>query len=123
MMALGYGLGLGGAAVATATLPLWLPQAPGEVPWWSLVAGGVGLVFVIPGAIALEGNGRPQDLDRPWERYDTELTGTLWLSGAVPLLTVPLVYLVRLAVGPRNAASAAIDLGPDHAVVSAGGSF
>lgn len=123
MMGLALGVGLGSSTLATATLPLWLPQAPGEVPWWSLVVGGVGLCGVIPAAIAFAGDGVARDLDRPWERYDTELTGALWLSGAAPLVSVPLVYLIRLAVGPSSGASAAVDLGRDHALVTVGGRF
>jgi len=118
-----YGLGIAGAAVWTAALPLWLPEASGEVPWWSWVTGGVGLLGVIPAALALEGNGRPRALATPSTRYDTGPTGALWLAGAAALLSVPLVHLVRLATGTRSSTGASMDLGPEHAALRVEGTW
>jgi hypothetical protein len=118
-----YGLGIAGAAVWTAALPLWLPEAAGEVPWWSWVTGGVGLLGVIPAALALEGNGRPRALASPTVRYDTGPTGALWLAGAAALLSVPLVHLVRVATGPRSSAGASVELGPEHAALRVEGTW
>lgn len=121
MIAATYGLGIGGSALLTASLPLWLPQTPGEIPWWSWAIGGAGLLAVIPAAIALEGNGRRYADAAPYLRYDTGVLGAMWLSAMAPLLAVPLIYAIRLAVGPG--ASATVEASPEGARLSLGGTF
>ena len=118
-----FGLSIGGAALATASLPLWLPQTPGEVPWWSVVIGVAGIGAMIPAFIYLPADGILRDERTPYLRYDTELYGTMWLAMGTPLLAVPVVYLIRLLTDPAVAASASLDVTPEHAVLSVSGRF
>jgi len=125
LMGASYGLALGGAVLTTVGLPMWLPQTPGEVPWWSLVIGGVGLAGIVPAAIFWAADGVLYSRAQPYAYFDTELTGTMWMSMAVPLLAVPLIYLIRLATDPAGieGASASIDVRREGAMVSVGASF
>jgi hypothetical protein len=125
LMGASYGLALGGAVLTTVGLPLWLPQTPGEVPWWSLVIGVAGLGAIVPAAVYWAADGVQYSLAQPYASYDTELTGTMWMSMAAPLLAVPLIYLIRLATDPTGieGARASIDVRPEGVMVSVGASF
>jgi hypothetical protein len=121
MIGPGYALGIGGSLLATASLPLWLPQTPGEVPWWSIVVGVLGAGATIPAFLYWPVDGRYES--GTVHRYDTDLYGTLWLSMAVPLLAVPVVYLIRLATDPAVSASVSAEITPERATVSVSGRF
>lgn len=114
-----YALGTIGALAATASLPLWLPETS-EFPWWSLIPGAAGAALIGVGIYQYTGDGRCVSLaDGCAQTYATALSGTLWLESGVPLLSVPIVYLFRALALPS--ATASVDAGPDHAVVTVGG--
>lgn len=103
MMALGWA----GGALVTAALPFVMSDAmsfgEASMPWWSWVIGGVGLATVGAGvAIALTAP-TCGVADRPTDAcvQGTALAdvGSTVASLGVPLLSVPIVYLIRDAIG------------------------
>lgn len=132
---LGTGLiatGAGGAGLAVAGMPLLLPERR-RTPWWAWLSGGLGLVATA-GAIASAATAAPKPdrscaingpdptpcVDR--ER-DTDRAFVLGMTAA-PLLTVPLVYLLRRGGNePRTAVQPALAAGREGALVSVRGAF
>jgi len=82
-----------GAAFLTTSLPMWLPEEEG-VPWWSWVAGTIGVGL---GAWGIYDLVREPDAIGPRDALETTpaTRGTLVLGHALPLLAVPLIYLFR----------------------------
>lgn len=119
-IAAGYGLSIGGSVLVTASLPLWLPQTPGEVPWWSVVIGGLGACLFIPAGYAWSLDDR---YDMSIHAFDTELYGALFVSMAVPMMAIPIVYLIRLVTDPAMSATVSAEVTPDRTVVSLSGHF
>ena len=125
------GAGVGGAALVGA-LPLVLPdalvQGDGEskVPWWAWVSGGAGLgltAYAIYEAATLTTCPEPfignearvrACVDRGQETGRLSLA----LAGAAPLLTVPLVYLLR----PKRI-HPSVSMTADRAMIQVSGSF
>ena len=108
-------LGGGGAGFLSLAMPLLLPERDG-VPWGAWVAGVVG-----GGALAAGLRlGRTHETPNPEGlRFSQEqpLAGLIALHGA-PLLTIPLVYVLRWAVKGRGGdplASASLDPTPGGA--------
>lgn len=92
-----YLTGLISGAVATAGVPLLLPSEDGT-PWWSWVLGVTGLGAIGGGiaALAIEGGCVDQGCTR---REPLGALGALLLGHGAPLLSVPIVYLIRDATG------------------------
>ena len=125
------GAGVGGAALVAA-LPLVLPDAlvrgdgGPKVPWWSWLSGGAGLgltAYAIYEAATLTSCPEPfigneervrACVDRGQEAGRLSLA----LAGAAPLLTVPLVYLLR----PRRI-QPSVSMTADRAMIQVSGSF
>lgn len=94
-------LGWAGGALVTAALPLVMSDEDGA-PWWSWVIGAVGLATVVTGvAVATTAGGCASDRPADACVAQTALAdeGSTIASLGVPLLAVPLVYLIRDAVG------------------------
>lgn len=117
------GAGIAGGTLLTVALPFLLPDEDG-VPWWSLViaAGGAALAGVAIWQLAEPGRvlGPPSAMQRP--STEPHFLGALLMSHAVPLLSVPLVYLVREATGDRGA-GAAVEVEDGRAMLRAWGTF
>ncbi len=128
-------VGLVGAvsgALATAAMPLVLPDEDG-VPWWSWLVGGVGLaaVGVASYFFATDGEcyGNTALMSACTRRAPNALAGALLLEQAAPLLAVPITYLIRAAIGPTQGGAraadtgASLDLGPSGGTLSVTGNF
>ncbi len=95
-------MGWVGGALVTAALPLVMSDEAGT-PWWSWVIGGAGVAAIGVGlAVALTAPtcgpaGRPTDACVQGTALADE--GSAIASIGVPLLSVPIVYLIRDAVG------------------------
>ena len=97
VLAMGW---LGGALV-TAGLPLMMSDEA-STPWWSWVIGGVG-VAAIGAGLAVTFTSSTCGSDRPTQSCvdGTAMAdvGSSIASMGVPLLSVPIVYLIRDAIG------------------------
>lgn len=97
-------------ALLTASVPLWLPEVrrdsragpPLGVPWWSWVAGGVGL-GVAAGGIAMLAMPRSCVDALCTRREPNSALGSLLLAHAAPLITMPIVHLIRGGSRPSSA--------------------
>ncbi|MDQ3033611.1 MAG: hypothetical protein M3Y87_14425, partial [Myxococcota bacterium] len=119
--------GFAGAALATVALPMLLPEQDG-VPWWSWIAGAAGLGVAGVGAYFLATDGACYGtalLDARCAKQSPHgLLGGLVLAHAAPLLTVPITYLVRSALGDGvRAGAATLRIQPMGAGLSLSGSF
>jgi hypothetical protein len=97
-----------GAAALVTAMPLALPKKV-KTPWWAWLSGGLGVGFaafsVAYGVTAESGPGTPCDtlVTDPDEartcvrRSERIATAVLTGATAAPLLTIPLVYLLRPA--------------------------
>jgi hypothetical protein len=117
------GLGVGGGVLVTVALPFVLPEEEG-VPWWSLVIAGGGAVVAGVAIWQLTEPGRllRDDGSGTARATEPEVLGVHLLAHAVPLLSVPLVYLIRAATGD-DASGAALHLEPARAELRAWGRF
>lgn len=117
--------GLAGVA-ATAGLPMALPAHDG-VPWWGWASGAVGTGLFAWGLVPFVADDMRPFFDRTCvdasctREAPTRLLGAMLWMHAAPLLAVPLTYLLRPAVGDEAAVS--VDLGPDRAALTVGGTF
>ncbi|MDQ3032724.1 MAG: hypothetical protein M3Y87_09930 [Myxococcota bacterium] len=104
--------GLAGAALATAALPMLLPEEDG-VPWWSWVVGAAGLGVGAAGAyfLATEGACYSNTLLAATciKQSPNELLGALVLGHAAPLLASG----ARRLEGPRVELTRAPRLAPE----------
>ena len=89
-----------GAAVLSASAPLWLPEQRG-IPWWAWTAGRAGAVAVAFGVkLAIDASDCLRDeLGRCVQPELATQLGTQLLLQAVPFLTIPIVYAVRSWMG------------------------
>ena len=121
-----WGVAITSGVLASASLPLLLPEEA-DVPWWSWLFGVAGLGVATVGAVeigtveACTLRGRPGDpcpyATEPIDR------GVIFLSISAPLLTVPVVYLIRSAMGPSANVSVGVEANRERVIFSAGGSF
>ncbi|WP_053232417.1 PEGA domain-containing protein [Sandaracinus amylolyticus] len=114
------GAGAGGGALLTMALPFLLPDEEG-VPWWSLIPAAAGAALAGVGIWQLTEEG--EAIGPPL----TLATEPAWLGAhliahAVPLLSVPFIYLVRDATRDRNA-GAAVHVDAERAELRVWGSF
>ncbi|MDQ3037457.1 MAG: PEGA domain-containing protein [Myxococcota bacterium] len=124
-----WAVGIGSGLLASAALPLLLPEEP-DVPWWSWVIGAAGVGVATIGAVEIA-TATPCDLTMRQDRACVDRAapidrGVVFLSMSAPLLTVPVVYLVRSALGSgasTAAPSVSVDASADRVVIGAGGSF
>lgn len=112
--------GVGGSLMLTMAVPFLMPEEDG-VPWWSFViaAGGAALA-----GVGIWQMSEPSEPIGPGNEMGTEPAwlGSLFLSSAVPLLSVPFVYLVRDATGDRHT-GAALHVDPERAELRIWGRF
>ncbi len=103
----------GGAALLTASLPWLLPPAPPHhVPTWGIVAGGAGGALAIAGTVFLVRGAQCDRFDIEGRCSDILATtrfGALLLTGSLPFLGVPVVYLLR---GPGQGRDTNVSLQP-----------
>jgi hypothetical protein len=98
-------LGWSGALLGSAAVALALPEM-NDVPWWSWAIGGVGAAAVIAGlAVAFAAPtcgamGQPTDACTGGTALAD--AGSTIASLGVPLLSVPVVLLVRRVVGASS---------------------
>ncbi len=115
-----YALGAPGSALLTLAMPFLLPSVDG-VPWWSFVAGGVGLV-----GIGLAGWQWAIDstcIGELCERRNLTLDrGSMFAFIAVPLLAIPITYAVR-SLTNDDGARADVQASAAGVTVSVGGVF
>jgi hypothetical protein len=105
-----------GAALATASLPLLLPESPpGAPPTWAWLAGGGGLALAAAGTVLLVRGAGCDDFDR-LRRCDDVVTtthlGAMVITTAVPLLGVPVVYWLRSLGAPSEATDLTLEASP-----------
>lgn len=114
-----------GSLALTISLPMFLPDAGREVPWWSLVIGGAGLGVSVVGIYILttEGGCYGNSLSPCSRRSPTGVLGALILEHAAPLLAVPLTDAVRSLLPADAGASVSVSLDADGGALSASGSF
>jgi hypothetical protein len=95
-----YATGILAGVVTTVGLPLLLPEESGT-PWWSWVIGAVGLGASATGVALLAMD--HGCLDQACTRDEPMgALGGLLLGHGVPLLSVPLIYLLREATGSSS---------------------
>jgi hypothetical protein len=100
-------VGSAGGVLAAAAVPL-MTRPRSRVPWWGVALGGAGLASAGVGVWQLAVS---RDCELPSEEgacfsyRGTERLGTLLLSAAAPLLTLPLVQLLQ-----RTRASVTVSL-------------
>ena len=99
--------GAASSTLLTAALPFVLPDRD-SAPWWSWVAGGVGLAGVAAGTILWSMHGQQVETDFPgvFEKRRTDPVAPFLLMQGIPLLAVPIVYLIRDATGAKESAAA-----------------
>lgn len=115
---------LGGLFV-TAALPFVMTDEDGT-PWWSWVIGGVGVAAVATGlAIAFTapscGNDRPTDACVAGMALADD--GALITALGAPLLSVPVVYLIRSVVGGSAPVMPSVSASATSASLSLGGTW
>ncbi|WP_236607188.1 PEGA domain-containing protein [Sandaracinus amylolyticus] len=114
------GTGIGGGALLTMALPFLLPHEEG-VPWWSFIPAAAGAALAGVGIWQLtedgEAIGPPQTLTT-----EPAWLGAHLIAHAVPLLSVPFIYLVRDATRDRSA-GAAVHVDDQRAELRVWGSF
>jgi hypothetical protein len=116
-----------GAASLVAAMPLVLPRKA-KTPWWAWLSGGLGIAAAAAsGYLASTVNNDPkpdvscsstaieaQDARLCVRRAETTALAILTGVTAAPLLTIPLVYLIR----PKEAK---VSVSPDIQLARAGG--
>lgn len=118
------GTGAGGGFLLTLAVPFLFPQTD-EYPWWSLVIGAGGAALVAVGAwqmtqtAPIGGPTEPEDQ----RTNDAEFLGAHLIAHGVPLLSVPLVYLVRAATGGDPSSGASVQVDGERAEVRIWGAF
>jgi hypothetical protein len=115
-------LGITGAALSTAALPLWLPESKG-ITWWGWASGGAGLALAITGAV-LHANASSCELDLYTRCTEPALAtdlGPMLLLQAAPLIAVPIVQGIRSLTEDR--ASVSLQLGSDRAALQLEGQW
>lgn len=115
-------LGITGAALSTAALPMWLPETKG-ITWWGWASGGAGLALAITGAV-LHGSASSCELDFYQRCTEPALAtdlGPMLLLQAAPLLAVPIVQGIRSLTEDR--ASVSVRLGSDRAAIQLEGQW
>lgn len=121
-----WGVAIASGVLTSAALPLLLPEEDG-IPWWSWLIGTAGVAVATIGAVEIGMNegctlrGLPGD-PCPLAAEPTD-RGVIFLSMSAPLITVPIVYLIRSALGPGASASASVEANRERVVFSLGGSF
>lgn len=111
--------GIGGVALTTA-MPMLLPRADGA-PWWAWALGGAGAIVAGAGIVVLAGEGECVDMGCT-RRDPNGVLGATLLFHAAPLLSVPIVYLVR-GDGGGEAPVANVRLAPGAGELVVGGRF
>jgi hypothetical protein len=109
-------VGGAGAALLTGSLPWLLPQSERRVPSLAIASGALGGVLAVTGAVLLVRGGNCDDTDLVGRCEDVVATtrlGGLLLEGALPWLTVPLVYLLRGPSQPGDTARMTLEPTPD----------
>jgi hypothetical protein len=109
-------LGITGAVLSTAALPLWLPETDG-IAWWGWASGGAGLALAVTGAV-LQANASSCEIDRYRRCTEPSLAtdlGPMLLLQAAPLIAVPIVQGVRSVTEDR--ASVGLQLGQHGASI------
>jgi len=115
-------LGVTGAVLSTAALPMWLPKSEG-IPWWGWASGGAGLALAVTGAV-LHANATSCDLDRYQRCTEPSLAtdlGPMLLLQAAPLIAVPIVQGIRSLTEDR--ASVSLQLGSESAAIQLEGQW
>lgn len=114
-----------GSLALTISLPMFLPDAHRDVPWWSLVVGGAGLAVSVVGIyfLATEGDCYGNTLAPCSRRSPTPVLGALVLEHAAPLLAVPLTYIARALLPTDAGTSLSLRLDADGGELSVAGSF
>jgi hypothetical protein len=109
-------VGAGGSALLTASLPWLLPQSERRMPTLAIASGVFGGVLAVAGTILLVRGGNCDKTDLVGRCEDVVATtrlGGLLLEGALPWLTVPVVYLLRGPRQPGDTASMTLEPTPD----------
>lgn len=114
------GLGAASAAVLTLSMPFLLPAEDG-VPWWSWIAGAVGLGAIAIGIVHTAQDEAEVDNAMRGVPIRTIPLGPLVAMHGAPLLAIPITHLVRSATGSDATATAALD--ENGARFSVGGRF
>ena len=123
-MLVGGGLG---SALATTAIPLLMPEAD-ATPWWAWVGGvaGLGLVAysvaegISAGSSVDSGVGFTEAIARDKIARERPIDRSLLLSmTAAPLVTMPLVYLIR----PKSKVTASVQIDRRNTIVRLSGSF
>jgi hypothetical protein len=115
-------LGITGAVLSTAALPLWLPESDG-IAWWGWVSGGAGLALAVTGAV-LHASASSCEIDRYMRCTEPSLAtdlGPMLLLQAAPLIAVPIVQGVRSVTEDR--ASVGLQLGHQSAAIQLEGQW
>ncbi len=92
--------GLGTVAL-TASLPFWLPAQSG-VPWWSWLIGGAGVAISSLGMYGALIKGGCTERESNGGCLHEEVNsglGDIMLMSGIPLIGVPITYLIRDALG------------------------
>ena len=119
---LSWAFGLGGGVLGALAVTLAMEEEHGT-PWWSWVVGGVGLAAAVTGAVLIGtatecGNARPAlTCVSASQRVDF---GVSTLGMALPLLTVPIVFLLRDALHSGQV-TPSIDVTSESAMLHVGG--
>jgi len=111
--ALVVAIGGASAAVLTVAVPMLLPTSDG-VPWWSWLAGAVGLAATTLGIVHTARDS--QDVDRDLASDGTERNlpirtiplGPLVAMHGAPLIAMPITHLIRGATESETNAAAAV---------------
>lgn len=109
-------VGAGGSALLTASLPWLLPQSERRMPTLAIASGVFGGVLALTGTVLLVRGGNCDETDFVGRCEDVVATtrlGGLLLEGALPWLTVPVVYLLRGPRQPGDTASMTLEPTPD----------
>lgn len=115
-----YALGAPGSALLTLAMPFLLPSAKG-VPWWSFVAGGIGLVGI--GLASWQWAIDRTCIGTMCERRNLTFDrGSMFAFTAVPLLAIPITYAVRSLIHD-DGARAEVQASAAGVTVSVGGVF
>lgn len=121
--------GVGGSVIATVGLGLALPEQS-EVPWWGWTSGIVGLGVGAWGAVWAAGGARCEigglsrsEIAGCVDDESRQDAGVLVVSAALPLVSIPLTYLLRSALGGDVEAQVQAAPAEGRASWSVGGRF
>jgi hypothetical protein len=116
--------GIAGGALLTAALPFVMSDEDGT-PWWSWLVGGVGVAAIATGAVLTATattcgtNARPTEACVAGTAQADD--GAIVMAMGAPLLSVPIVYLIRSALG--DGARASVSASNTGATLSLGGTW